>query len=74
MRPRDLHLLTVGRYTYTSDLRFEALHAPHSLDWVLRLKNPQPADSGVYECQVSTTPHLQHNIHLTVNGKITYSL
>uniref|UniRef100_A0A182K7W2 Ig-like domain-containing protein n=1 Tax=Anopheles christyi TaxID=43041 RepID=A0A182K7W2_9DIPT len=30
VRHRDIHLLTVGRYTYTSDQRFEAMHSPHT--------------------------------------------
>ncbi|KAG5899917.1 hypothetical protein JTB14_002469 [Gonioctena quinquepunctata] len=66
VRHRDVHLLTVGRYTYTSDQRFRAIHQPHSEDWILQIKYPQHRDSGVYECQVSSTPHLSHFIHLTV--------
>ncbi|XP_063927963.1 kin of IRRE-like protein 3 isoform X1 [Zophobas morio] len=66
VRHRDVHLLTVGRYTYTSDQRFRAIHQPHSEDWTLQIKYPQHRDSGVYECQVSSTPHLSHFIHLTV--------
>ena len=69
MRHRDIHLLTVGRYTYTSDQRFRAIHHPHSEDWILQIKYPQHRDSGVYECQVSTTPHMSHFIHLNVIGK-----
>lgn len=68
MRHRDVHLLTVGRYTYTSDQRFRAIHQPHSEDWTLQLKYPQHRDSGVYECQISSTPHISHFIHLTVIG------
>lgn len=66
VRHRDVHLLTVGRYTYTSDQRFRAIHQPHSEDWTLQIKYPQHRDSGIYECQVSSTPHLSHYIHLTV--------
>ncbi|XP_017777093.1 PREDICTED: lachesin-like isoform X2 [Nicrophorus vespilloides] len=66
VRHRDVHLLTVGRYTYTSDQRFRAIHQPHSEDWTLQIKYPQHRDSGIYECQVSSTPHLSHFIHLTV--------
>lgn len=69
VRHRDVHLLTVGRYTYTSDQRFRAIHQPHSEDWTLQIKYPQHRDSGVYECQVSSTPHMSHFIHLTVIGK-----
>ncbi|XP_053691339.1 zwei Ig domain protein zig-8-like [Sabethes cyaneus] len=66
VRHRDIHLLTVGRYTYTSDQRFRAIHHPHSEDWSLQIKYPQHRDSGIYECQISTTPHMSHNIHLNV--------
>ncbi|XP_065155538.1 zwei Ig domain protein zig-8-like isoform X2 [Atheta coriaria] len=66
VRHRDVHLLTVGRYTYTSDQRFRAIHQPHTEDWILQIKYPQHRDSGIYECQVSSTPHLSHFIHLTV--------
>lgn len=52
VRHRDIHLLTVGRYTYTSDQRFRAIHHPHSEDWILQIKYPQHRDSGIYECQV----------------------
>lgn len=66
VRHRDVHLLTVGRYTYTNDQRFRALHQPLSNDWTLQLKYPQHRDAGVYECQVSTTPHMSHFVHLNV--------
>jgi hypothetical protein len=68
VRHRDIHLLTVGRYTYTSDQRFEALHSPHTEDWQLRVKYPQRKDTGVYECQISTTPPIGHFVHLHVVG------
>ena len=68
IKQNNLHLLTVGRYTYTSDLRFEASHTPHSLDWTLTIRDPQPFDSGMYQCQVSTTPHMSTNIWLEVKG------
>ncbi|PSN47246.1 hypothetical protein C0J52_24964 [Blattella germanica] len=69
VRHRDIHLLTVGRYTYTSDQRFRAIHHPHSEDWTLQIKYPQHRDSGIYECQISTTPHMSHFIHLNVVGE-----
>ena len=99
IRLQDLSLLTVGRYTYTSDLRFdppifyfppfasrfEGIHAKHSPDWQLALKNTRLTDSGAllrasgfqcrtetcagpYECQVSTSPHMAHVVHLRVRG------
>lgn len=69
IRHRDIHLLTAGRYTYTSDQRFEAIHEPHSDNWSLRIKYPQKKDTGIYECQISTTPPVGHPIYLTVLGK-----
>lgn len=66
VRHRDIHLLTVGRYTYTSDQRFRAIHHQSSEDWSLQVKYPQHRDSGIYECQISTTPHMSHFIHLNV--------
>lgn len=69
VRHRDIHLLTVGRYTYTSDQRFEAIHSPHTEEWTLRIRYPQRKDSGIYECQISTTPPIGHPVFLTVVGK-----
>lgn len=46
VRHRDIHLLTVGRYTYTSDQRFEAMHSPHTEEWTLRIRYAQRKDSG----------------------------
>ncbi|XP_022900547.1 neurotrimin-like isoform X2 [Onthophagus taurus] len=71
VRHRDIHLLTVGRYTYTSDQRFEAIHSPHTEEWTLRIRYPQRKDSGIYECQISTTPPIGHPVHLTVVEPIT---
>lgn len=69
IRYKDTSLLTVGRYTYTTDLRFEAFHSPHTDDWIVRLKNPRPSDSGFYGCQISTTPHRTQLVYLTVHGR-----
>ncbi|XP_076388378.1 zwei Ig domain protein zig-8 isoform X2 [Megachile rotundata] len=66
MRHRDVHLLTNGHYTYTNDQRFRAIHHAHTDDWMLQIKYPQIRDSGFYECQVSTTPHMSHIVHLNV--------
>ncbi|XP_073978268.1 zwei Ig domain protein zig-8-like isoform X2 [Rhodnius prolixus] len=71
VRHRDIHLLTVGRYTYTSDQRFEAIHSPHTEDWTLRIRYPQRKDSGIYECQISTTPPVGHPVYLTVVEPVT---
>ncbi|XP_022131172.2 hemicentin-2-like [Pieris rapae] len=66
IRKRDLHILTVGVHTYSSDARFAALHADGSDEWTLRVSPAQPRDSGVYECQVSTEPKISLSFRLTV--------
>lgn len=69
MRHRDIHLLTVGRYTYTSDQRFSAHHVPMTHFWQLRIRGLTHADAGKYECQVSTTPPRGHQMYLKVVGE-----
>ncbi|XP_071535387.1 lachesin-like [Panulirus ornatus] len=66
VRHRDIHLLTVGRFTYTSDQRFSARHTEGSEDWLLMIHYLQERDAGAYECQISTTPPRSHLIHLSV--------
>ncbi|GAB0093314.1 zwei Ig domain protein zig-8 [Sergentomyia squamirostris] len=74
IRHRDLHLLTVGRFTYTSDLRFQSVHNPQTEDWALQVRYPQKRDSGIYECQVSTTPPISHCMQLSIVEPITVIL
>lgn len=69
IRHRDLHLLTVDKMTYTSDQRFVSVHNPQMGDWSLQVRYPQRRDSGVYECQVSTTPPVGYSMILSVVGK-----
>ncbi|KAG7301199.1 hypothetical protein JYU34_014071, partial [Plutella xylostella] len=71
IRHRDIHLLTSGRMTYTSDQRFVSVHNPHTEDWILKIRFPQRRDSGVYECQVGTTPPIGHRMYLSVVEPLT---
>ncbi|EEC18822.1 conserved hypothetical protein [Ixodes scapularis] len=66
VRQRDLHILTVGTYTYTSDQRFHSIHLQGSEDWTLEVRYTQKGEAGVYECQVSTEPKMSLNISLAV--------
>lgn len=68
-----MHILTVGILTYTNDQRFQSLHADSSDEWTLRITSPQPRDSGVYECQVSTEPKISLAFRLSIIGKISES-
>lgn len=71
IRHRDLHLLTVVENTYTSDQRFSSTHNKQTGDWSLQLKYAQIRDSGVYECQVSTTPPVGYTMVLSIVEPIT---
>lgn len=46
IRHRDIHILTVGSYTYTSDQRFQATHHKETDDWTLQIKWAQKRDGG----------------------------
>lgn len=69
MRKSDLHILTVGTFTYTTDKRFQALHADGTQEWTLKVLAPTLEDSGVYECQVSTEPKISQPFNLSVVGE-----
>ncbi|CAL4096184.1 unnamed protein product [Meganyctiphanes norvegica] len=66
VRHRDIHLLTVGRFSYTSDQRFSSVHSEGSEDWLLKIHYLQERDAGMYECQISNTPPISHKVHLSV--------
>ncbi|CAH1158386.1 unnamed protein product [Phyllotreta striolata] len=66
IRHRDIHILTVGSYTYTSDQRFQANHHPETEDWTLQVKWAQKRDAGTYECQISTQPVKSYFVNLNV--------
>ncbi|XP_049538664.1 uncharacterized protein LOC125953254 [Anopheles darlingi] len=66
IRHRDIHILTVGSYTYTSDQRFQATHHKSNDDWTLQIKWAQKRDAGLYECQISTQPVRSYFVTLSV--------
>lgn len=69
MRHRDIHVLTVNTYTYTSDQRFQTAHHKDTDEWTLQIKYVQERDKGSYECQVSTQPVKSYIVSLNVVGK-----
>ncbi|XP_058830201.1 zwei Ig domain protein zig-8-like [Topomyia yanbarensis] len=66
IRQSDLHILTVGRYTYTADQRFQSLHTNDTDEWILNIKWTERKDTGIYECQVSTLPVKNLPLYLIV--------
>ncbi|XP_076249492.1 zwei Ig domain protein zig-8 isoform X2 [Calliopsis andreniformis] len=71
IRHRDIHLLAVGRHTYTTDQRFDVLYNPETNEWTLRIRYAQQKDAGIYECQVSTTPPISYIVYLTILEPVT---
>lgn len=69
IRKRDAHILTVDRYTFIADDRFQAFLVEATDTWTLQIKYVQARDAGQYECQVSTEPKMSHFITLNVVGK-----
>ncbi|XP_030383098.1 uncharacterized protein LOC115630613 [Scaptodrosophila lebanonensis] len=66
IRKRDLHILTVGTATYTSDKRFQVTESKDAREWTLHVKAPQTRDSGIYECQVNTEPKMSMAFQLNI--------
>ncbi|XP_062128278.1 uncharacterized protein LOC133840452 [Drosophila sulfurigaster albostrigata] len=66
IRKRDLHILTVGTATYTSDKRFQVTESKDAREWTLHVKSPQAKDSGIYECQVNTEPKMSMAFQLNI--------
>ncbi|KAH3774769.1 hypothetical protein DPMN_176162 [Dreissena polymorpha] len=59
--------LTSGTMTVVADERIQIGHVDFKNQWDLMIKNVQPEDEGVYECQVaSTNKHIRRMISLTV--------
>jgi len=65
VRDRDVHILTAGEQTFTSDQRFSAKHNSED-EWVLLIKYVQERDAGVYECQIPTKPPQSYPIKLNI--------
>ncbi|KAL7026926.1 hypothetical protein ACKWTF_005237 [Chironomus riparius] len=66
IRKRDLHILSTGLSTYTSDERFQIVEHEPSENYTLQIKFAQIRDGGIYECQVSTEPKmsLAYRLHV----------
>ncbi|XP_066247056.1 lachesin-like [Euwallacea similis] len=66
IRKRDAHILTVDKFTFIADDRFQAFPVETADTWTLQVKYVQARDAGQYECQVSTEPKMSHFITLNV--------
>lgn len=68
IRHRDIHILTVGTYTYTTDQRFQTAYHREFNEWTMQIKWAQKRDAGMYECQISTIPIKSFSVRLNVVG------
>jgi hypothetical protein len=64
----ELHLITFGRHTYSSDSRY-SLEYKDPNDWQLNIQYANERDEGHYECQISSHPPLVFIVYLTVVGE-----
>jgi hypothetical protein len=65
----------VNSFVYTTSPRVKVFHSAAVAttatdEWRLSLNPAEMSDDGLYECQVSTTPHTSHFIALKVIGKL----
>lgn len=74
IRHRDIHILTVGTYTYTTDQRFQTTFHRDINEWTLQIKWAQERDAGMYECQISTQPIKSYSVRLNVVGMYTKTI
>ncbi|XP_042226496.1 uncharacterized protein LOC121869309 isoform X2 [Homarus americanus] len=66
MRHEDLHILSVGKYKYSTDDRVTVSREEERQEWVLTIEKVTEEDAGMYECQVSAKPVLSFIVSLEV--------
>lgn len=59
-------VLTAGNVRVIGDPRISVLHNPEHNNWVLKISNVQPLDSGRYSCELNTSPNQRITRLLTV--------
>jgi len=59
-------LLSVGQFVFSQDKRIGVNISPPTQQWSLIITNAALEDSGWYECQVNTVPHISHQVYLNV--------
>jgi len=66
LRHKDVKLLSVGTYLYTTDPRMMVRQDLSAGEWQLIIKDVRYSDAGQYECQINTSPVLSHTLKLAV--------
>lgn len=66
LRHKDVNLLSVGTFLYTSDSRMSVRQDLSAGEWQLVIRDVRYSDAGQYECQINTSPVLSHTLLLSV--------
>lgn len=69
-RASEPNPLSIGTTPFTEKHRVRVQHRGQL--WTIYIGNVQPADSGVYECQISSKENLRKLFMLRVNGRYIY--
>jgi hypothetical protein len=68
----SLSVLTIGKETFSADLRYSMELDKSANNWRLRIKPTMAIDDGTYLCQISTHPPTILVTNLKIIGKISF--
>ena len=68
-RASEPNPISVGELLFSSDKRYNVSFSRERREFNLLIRNVQPTDAGVYECQVSSRDKIIRHVLLKVNGK-----
>ncbi|XP_041365558.1 zwei Ig domain protein zig-8-like [Gigantopelta aegis] len=66
-RASDPNPLSIGNLIYVPDSRYSVKHVKEEHEWNLVIKNVNPKDEGIYECQISSRAKLIQHVLVRVN-------
>ena len=69
-RASEPNPISVGELLFSSDKRYNVSFSRERREFNLLIRNVQPTDAGVYECQVSSRDKIIRHVLLKVNGKV----
>jgi hypothetical protein len=68
----SLSVLTIGKETFSADLRYSMELDKSANNWRLRIRPTMAIDDGTYLCQISTHPPTILVTNLKIIGKISF--